>query len=68
MLILDGYSLTYDVERNHIVIGLPQTYKTFTNSMEPVADRRVDVDESELAELLLMAMRIFGRESVDAGT
>ena len=65
MLMSDGYSLIYDKYRNQIVIGLPQTYATITNSVEQPQKRRVDVEESEMTILLLMAKKIFRGEIVD---
>lgn len=55
----DGYSLIYYKNRNQIVISLPQTLKTLTNTLEPVVDRRVDVEEKELAILLNVTQTIF---------
>ena len=59
MLTSNGYFLTYYKERNQIVIGLPQTWKTLTNTLEPVVDRRVDVEEKDLAILLTATQAIF---------
>ena len=65
MLTSDGYCLTYYKNRNQIVIGLPQTFATATNTYEQVADRRVDVEESELWAVLLMVKMIFGERKDD---
>lgn len=59
MLTSNGYFIIYYKKRNQIVIGLPQTSKTLTNTLEPVVDRRVDVEEKELAILLSAAQVIF---------
>lgn len=59
MLISNGYSLVYNKNRNQIVIGLPQTWKTLTNTLEPVVDRRVDIEEKDLAILLTATQAIF---------
>ena len=59
MLISNGYSLVYYKNRNQIVIGLPQTGMTLTNTLEPVVDRRIDVTEQELAILLRVTKLIF---------
>lgn len=59
MLISNGYSLTYYKNRNLIVIGLPQTWRTLTNTHEPVVDRRTDVEEKDLAILLNTTQAIF---------
>lgn len=62
MLTLNGYSLVYYKNRNQIVIGLPQTLRTMTNTIEPVVDRKVDVEDKDLAILLTTAQVIFLNE------
>ena len=59
MIVVDGYSLSYDKGKNKISIHLPQTVFTATNTIEPVADRKVDVEEKDLAIVLGVAMAIF---------
>ena len=59
MLTNNGYSLVYYKNRNQIVIGLPQTEKTLTNTLDSIVDRRVDVEDKELAILLTTAQAIF---------
>ena len=59
MLTSDGYALTYHKSRNQIVIGLPQTYATITNTAERPADRRTDVEETDLWVLLNIVKLIF---------
>lgn len=59
MLVVNGYSLVYYKNRNQIVIGLPQTRETLTNTLEPVVDRRVDVEDKDLAILLIATQTIF---------
>ena len=59
MLTSNGYSLVYYKNRNQIVIGLPQTWRTLTNTTSPVIDRRTDVKESELMCLLQVVQVIF---------
>lgn len=59
MLTSNGYSITYYKNRNQIVITLPQTWKTLTNILEPVVDRKVDVEDKDLAILLTAAQAIF---------
>jgi len=58
----DGYTLEYYRNRNQIVIGLPQTDATPTNTLEMPSKRRVDVYKSELLLLLLLAKDIFKEE------
>lgn len=59
MLTSDGYCLTYYKNKNQIVICLPQTYETATNTYEQVVDRRTDVEETDLWVLLNIAKLIF---------
>jgi len=59
MLTSDGYCLTYYLNKNQIVIRLPQTYETLTNTYDQVVDRRTDVAEIELAVLLDITKLIF---------
>lgn len=62
MIVSDGYSLMYDENHNRIVIGLPQTWKTLTNTFDPVVDRRTDVSETDLIVLLNIAQLIFHKD------
>jgi len=59
MLCSDGYALTYYKHKNQIVILLPQTYATATNTYEQVVDRRTDVEETDLWVLLNIVKLIF---------
>ena len=59
MLSSDGYCLTYYKNKNQIVINLPQTYETATNTYEQVVDRRTDVMETELLVLIEIVKLIF---------
>lgn len=59
MLTSDGYALSYHKSRNQIVISLPQTYATITNTAERPVDRRTDVEEKDLLVLLNIARLIF---------
>ena len=59
MLTSDGYALTYYKSRNQIIICLPQTCATATNTYEQVVDRRTDVQETDLAVLLNIVKLIF---------
>lgn len=57
MLCLDGYSLEYYKNRNEIVITLPQTAETATNTVSPIVKRAVDIDSTKLLPVLLMVIR-----------
>ena len=62
MLISNEYALIYYPNQNQIVITLPQTWKTQTNTFSPVIDRRTDVKETELMPVLQVAQVIFHKE------
>lgn len=68
MLSSDGYHLIYYKHKNQIVIGIPQTYETATNTYEQVVDRRTDVGEIDLLVLLEITKLIFckGERKADA--
>lgn len=59
MIVSDGYSLMYDEKHNRIVIGIPPTMETATDTVTPIADRRTDVSETDLIVLLNIAQLIF---------
>lgn len=59
MIVCDGYSLMYDEKHNRIVIGLPQTMETATNTIGQIVDRRTDVTETDLMVLLNCTILIF---------
>ena len=68
MIVSDGYSLMYDEKRNFILIGLPQTMETATNTIGQIVDRRTDVTETDLMVLLNIAQLIFHKgERKDGG-
>lgn len=62
MIVSDGYSLVYDGKQNRIVIGIPQTMATATNTVTPIANRRTDVSETDLIVLLNIAQLIFHKD------
>lgn len=62
MIVIGNYRLLYDKPHNKIVISLPQTLKTPTNTISPVENRKVDVDEKELGVILAVAMKCFEEE------
>ena len=59
MIINDGYSLMYDKKYNRIIIGIPPTIETATDTATPIADRRTDVSEMDLIVLLSTTQLIF---------
>lgn len=63
MTVIDGYSLTQYVNQNQIVINLPQTRNTLTNTVTPVADRRKVLTDLEEAALLTAVKAMFENET-----
>lgn len=57
----DGYTISYNKTYNDILIILPQTKTTITNTIGEVVDRKVDISQSELTLLLNVARLIFKR-------
>lgn len=66
MIVSDGYSLNYDKGKNRIVILLPQTMETLTNTIDAVTDRRIDINESEQSLILNVVKAVMERRSEPA--
>ena len=49
----DGYAIMYEKNRNQIIISLPQTMETVTDTVSEVCVRKTDFTEAELATILL---------------
>ena len=63
MIVSDGYCLNYDKDKNRIVILLPQTMQTATNTMNAVTDRKIDINDSEQSLILNVVKAVFERRS-----
>ena len=59
----DGYFLVYDKDKNRIVILLPQTMETSTNTKDSVTDRKIDINGSEQSLILNVVKAVFERRS-----
>ena len=57
----DGYTIAYNKEYNDILIVLPQTKETITNTRGAVVDRKVDISREELTLLMNVARLIINR-------
>ena len=64
----DGYALQYEPRKNRIIITMPQTVYTLTDTVNPVVDRRTDVPEENLAVLLAVARMLFQKETKNEPT
>ena len=51
-VICDGYSITHEKNMNRIIISLPQTMETVTNTVSEVRVRKTEFTEAELAAIL----------------
>ena len=52
MITCNGYAIMYEKNRNRIIISLPQTMKTATNTVSEVRVRKTEFTETELAAIL----------------
>lgn len=62
MVMVDGYYLNYYPERNQIVITMPQTMQTLTNTVSMVTNRRVSITREEEAVIVNVVKAIMERE------
>ena len=62
MISIDGYTLVYEPKNNRIVITLPQTMKTFTNTVSAIVNRRIDISSEEEAIILNVVKAIMERK------
>ena len=58
MIVSDGYSLSYIPKRNQIVINLPQTMTTLSNTVTKISNRRISLTETEEAAILSVVRAI----------
>lgn len=65
-IIVDGYTIEMHTKLNFIVITLPQTFETLTNTVAPIAKRRVSLSQSELLNVLLNVKDMLeGNDEID---
>ena len=66
MTIIDGYTITQYTTKNKIIITLPQTLWTITNTVTQVSNRRNKLTDAEEAALLVAVKAMFenGRDEV----
>lgn len=62
MIISEGYMLVYEPLSNSIIITLPQTIHTLTNTVSEIVDRRVDISSEEEATILDVVKDIMKRK------
>lgn len=61
MIISNGYVLLYDLKNNRIVIDLPQTKETLTDTFSPVTNRKVHITTEEQAAILSVVKAIVAK-------
>lgn len=61
MIVSDGYSAEYYPQCNSIVITMPQTVKTITNTAQMVTDRKIDITDEDLCLLVELTKYICER-------
>lgn len=62
MIESEGYLLNYECKNNRIVIVLPQTLKTLTNTVSMVTNRRTHLTQSEEMIILQTVKAIMERK------
>ena len=62
MNICDGYSLTFEPKRNRIVITMPQTIITTSNTVSMITNRRTNITSEEEIMILLFIKAIMEKE------
>lgn len=65
MISSDGYSIEQHTKKNRIVIYLPQTAETMTNTMIPMKERKLRLSDTELATLLHVARTMYEAEQTE---
>lgn len=62
-MIVDGwYSIRQEIQKNRIVITLPQTGQTLATTAQPVSHRRTALSEEEEATILGIVKRMYEQE------
>lgn len=62
MIISEGYILVYEPISNSIIITLPQTIETLTNTVSEIVDRLVDISSEEEATILNVVKAIMEKK------
>lgn len=62
MIVSGGYTLSYNILQNQIIITLPQTYQTLSDSFTVVSNRRNELSDSEQTFLLMIVRQLFEKK------
>ena len=65
MIVSDGYSIIEHINKNQIVITLPQTLKTLTNTVTPIVERRTQLTDAELTAILMAIKAMYEAKEED---
>ena len=61
MIVSDGYMVSYESKNNRIIITLPQTYQTITNTIAVVSNRKIDITTEDEITILNVIKAIMER-------
>lgn len=59
MIVSGGYSIEEFVNKNQIIITLPQTQSTLTNTVTPIVERRARLTDQELTAILVAVKAMY---------
>jgi len=59
MIKINDYCINEDVNKNRIVISLPQTYSTLMDTVTPISNRKTKLSNYELAMLLNVVIEMY---------
>lgn len=54
----EGYSIVYHKNRNQIIINLPQTWETLSNTVTPISNRNSDLSDAKQAVILSVVKKL----------
>lgn len=59
MIVSNGYSIVENINKNQIVITLPQTRSTLMNTVTPTVERRIQLTDAELTAILVAVKAMY---------
>ena len=54
----EGYSIVYRKNKNQIIINLPQTWETLSNTVTPISNRNSDLSDAKQAVILSVVKKL----------
>ena len=61
MIVSEGYTVSYEPKNNRIIITLPQTYQTLTNTIAMVSNRKIYITPDDEMIILNVVKAIMER-------